>query len=284
MPHCDSCAFCITLASRGWQRASKKALKNGHAEHIHAHCDCEYAVRFGRESSVKGYDPDEYWQRYQAAGGDINAMRRENYAANREKINAQKRAAWAARKYSTNEDNIAKIKTTMAKQALALPESSQKVLQAYTGFTATRVNFAIRNGNITPRVQETIHALDNALAPGVMPQAVTLYRNTALSFLGFNLPKNPTEHELQTIVRRQQSFPIFLSTSFKDLRLPGRDTVIQLHIPKGYNGCQFLQPVALPKFKDQDEVLFARKMVYRVLDARVKDGRYFLEIEVLPND
>lgn len=98
VPHGDSCAFCITLASRGWQRASKKALKNGHAEHIHAHCDCEYAVRFGRESSVKGYDPDEYWQRYQAAGGDINAMRRENYAANRDKINAQKRAAWAARK------------------------------------------------------------------------------------------------------------------------------------------------------------------------------------------
>lgn len=95
VPHGDSCAFCITLASRGWQRASKKALKNGHAEHIHAHCDCEYAVRFGRESSVKGYDPDEYWQRYQAAGGDINAMRRESYAANREKINAQKRAAWA---------------------------------------------------------------------------------------------------------------------------------------------------------------------------------------------
>lgn len=258
VPHGDTCAFCTMLASRGWQRASKKALKNGHAEHIHAHCDCEYAVRFGRESSVKGYDPDEYLRRY--------------------------RAAWAARKYSTNEDNIAKIKTTMAKQVLALPESSQKVLQAYTGFTATRVNFAIRNGNITPRVQETIHALDNALAPGVMPQAVTLYRNTALSFLGLNLPKNPTEHELQTIVRRQQSFPIFLSTSFKDLRLPGRDTVIQLHIPKGYNGCQFLQPVALPKFKDQDEVLFARKMVYRVLDARVKDGRYFLEIEVLPND
>ena len=35
--------------------------------------------------------------RYNAAGGDINRMRRVNYAANKERINAQKRAAYAAR-------------------------------------------------------------------------------------------------------------------------------------------------------------------------------------------
>lgn len=56
-----------------------------------------------------------------------------------------------------------------------------------------------------------------------------------------------------------------------------------MHIPEGYKGCQFLQPVAFPQFKYQDEVLFARGMRYRVLDAIIKDNRYFLEIEVLPN-
>lgn len=64
VPHGDTCAFCIALASRGWQKMSRKALKNGHAEHIHANCDCQYAVRFDGKSNVAGYDPDEYLEMY----------------------------------------------------------------------------------------------------------------------------------------------------------------------------------------------------------------------------
>ena len=286
VPHGDACPFCRMLASNGWQRASKNLLKKGHAQHIHANCDCEFAVRFGREFDVSGYDPEEYYRQYRDAGSDVNAMRRIDYAANRERINAQKRAAYAARKGSTTGNDDAKIKAVkdaLTKQVLALPESSQSILSAYTGFTATRVNYAIRNGNITPPVRETIAALDNALANGTMPQDVTLYRNTALSFLDLGLPKKPTEQELQLVVDNYGSFPIFSSTSFEDLQLPGRDTVLQMHVPEGYKGCQFLQPVALPKFKYQDEVLFSRGMQYRVLNASIKDDRYFLEIEVLPN-
>lgn len=97
VPHGDTCPFCITLASNGWQKASSKVLKGGHAEHIHANCDCEFAIRFDHKTTVAGYDPDKYLAQYNAAGGDINKMRRVNYAANKERINAQKRAAYAAR-------------------------------------------------------------------------------------------------------------------------------------------------------------------------------------------
>lgn len=97
VPHGDTCAFCITLASRGWQRASKKALKGGHAEHIHAHCDCEYAIRFDSSTTVAGYDPDKYLEQYKEADGDINAMRRAHYAQHKDEINAQKRAAYQLR-------------------------------------------------------------------------------------------------------------------------------------------------------------------------------------------
>lgn len=98
VPQGDTCAFCLTLASRGWQKASQAAIKGGHAEHIHANCDCEYAIRFDGASTVAGYDPDKYLRQYRAADGDINKLRRVNYAANKERINAQKRAAYAARK------------------------------------------------------------------------------------------------------------------------------------------------------------------------------------------
>lgn len=98
VPHGDTCAFCITLASRGWQYMSKKALRNGHAEHIHAHCDCEYAVRFDGKSTVAGYDPDKYLEEYYDANGDINEMRRKRYAQNKDAINARKRELYASKK------------------------------------------------------------------------------------------------------------------------------------------------------------------------------------------
>ena len=103
VPQGETCAFCITLASRGWQRASKKALKDGHAEHIHANCDCTYSVRFDSTSSVDGYDPDKYRDMYYDAEGrkpkdKINTLRRELYAENREKILEQKADAYEKRK------------------------------------------------------------------------------------------------------------------------------------------------------------------------------------------
>lgn len=97
VPHGDTCPFCITLASNGWQKASSKVLKGGHAEHIHANCDCEFAIRFDHNTTVAGYDPEKYLKQYRDAGGDINKMRRIDYAARKDAINAQKRAAYALR-------------------------------------------------------------------------------------------------------------------------------------------------------------------------------------------
>lgn len=101
IPQGDTCAFCLTLASRGWQKASRKALKNGHAEHIHNNCDCTYAIRFNDDTDVEGYDPDKYYDWYKSEPGKpenkINAMRREMYAKNKDAINEQKRLAYARR-------------------------------------------------------------------------------------------------------------------------------------------------------------------------------------------
>ena len=81
IPAGETCAFCLTLASNGWQRASKQAIKKGHAEHIHSNCDCAYAVRFNSRTNVAGYDPDRYRSMYRHAEGrtpqdKINSMRR----------------------------------------------------------------------------------------------------------------------------------------------------------------------------------------------------------------
>ena len=117
IPSGDTCAFCITLGSRGWQDISEKALKNGHAEHIHSNCDCAYMVRHSEKVNIKGYDPDKYLKMYEEgadvpyenednshpAKGEtpstkqINGMRRKQYAENKEQINKQKREAYGER-------------------------------------------------------------------------------------------------------------------------------------------------------------------------------------------
>lgn len=84
IPSGDTCAFCLTLASRGWQEQSLWA-SDSHAEHIHGNCDCTYAVKFNKNAEYDWYDPDEYKKMYYGAEGStpqerINSMRREAYA------------------------------------------------------------------------------------------------------------------------------------------------------------------------------------------------------------
>ena len=102
IPMGDTCAFCLTLASRGWQYMSQRAMKNGHAQHIHANCDCEYCVRFDTTSTVEGYDPDALQEKYYSFEGTpdekINAWRREIREQNKDLVNEQKRIAYAAQK------------------------------------------------------------------------------------------------------------------------------------------------------------------------------------------
>lgn len=103
IPSGDTCAFCIALASRGWQTISKESLKKGHAEHIHSNCDCTYMVRHNSSFDVPGYDPNKYLEMYQDADGNtpeerINAMRRDFYQKNRIDILEQKKSAYEKRK------------------------------------------------------------------------------------------------------------------------------------------------------------------------------------------
>lgn len=115
IPSGDTCAFCLALAANGWQWQTRQGAAS-HAEHIHSNCDCTYAVRFGNEGGIEGYDPDEITAQISAdlkaqgmnADPDdyyhgafnsdvINAIRRQNYAENKEEINAQKRSTYEKR-------------------------------------------------------------------------------------------------------------------------------------------------------------------------------------------
>lgn len=81
VPHGDTCAFCLTLASNGWQKASDDTVKGKHADHIHNNCNCEFAISFNGQGEVEGYDWEKYRRIYDGLSGDssdnkINNLRK----------------------------------------------------------------------------------------------------------------------------------------------------------------------------------------------------------------
>lgn len=71
IPNGDTCAFCIALAANGWQFASRRMLRGGHAQHVHANCDCTHAVTWDPfADNYASYDQDKYERLYY--GADLN--------------------------------------------------------------------------------------------------------------------------------------------------------------------------------------------------------------------
>ena len=98
IPNGDTCPFCLILASQGWVNASKKVLKGNHCEHIHANCDCTFAIRFDGSTNVEGYDPEKYLSIYREHNGDLNAIRRLQYPSIADARNAKRRELYSQRK------------------------------------------------------------------------------------------------------------------------------------------------------------------------------------------
>lgn len=85
IPSGDACSFCTMIASNGWQRATRQTVSGDHAEHIHANCQCEFAIRFSKDLDVAGYEPEKLREEWDNAEGTtqqekLNSMRRQQYA------------------------------------------------------------------------------------------------------------------------------------------------------------------------------------------------------------
>lgn len=81
VPQGTACAYCLMLASRGWEPVKGA----NHAEHIHENCRCMYCVRFNKRGTVEGYDPAKLTEKWDSLDGNdstakINTWRREIYA------------------------------------------------------------------------------------------------------------------------------------------------------------------------------------------------------------
>lgn len=166
IPSGDTCAFCITLASRGWQDASRAVLKGNHAEHIHANCDCTFAISFdskGRRMYDSIYDPDRYKDMYDNAEGStasdrVNSLRRQMYQQRKDYINAQKRDAYQARILKEVKKNInGHLSTEMYRRKIG--DRGREVIDKPTYSKLTKK--FVRTGGVIIRGEEAKRHLDS---------------------------------------------------------------------------------------------------------------------------
>ena len=282
VPHGDTCPFCIMLASNGWQKASAKLLKGGHASHIHANCDCEFAVRFDGSTSVAGYDPEKYLRQYRAAGSDVNAMRHIDYAAHRERINAQKRAAYAARKAMPQIPNFNPLPES--KVVDILQKESQPWIESLSD--AERIAFEKYTFNPGDNKPDRFFERLNRMLRGDSPEdeKLRMYAERISSAL----KRSPLQHDVlcyRTVDFNPFNgakvgsiiFPRhFYSTSVIESGALKKDFKITICAHAG-SCAGYLEAISL--YKDQKELLFDKDTLYRVLS--VRDSQAVLEV-ILP--
>ena len=134
VPTGDTCSFCLLLASKGWVNQTDWGSKN-HKDHIHANCDCTYAVRFDNKSSVEGYDPDKYKEIYENAEGEtrnekFKSLSRAYRERNKERINFQKREAYADDKINKALQSIKSEDVTAEYLKKATPKRGSIITQS----------------------------------------------------------------------------------------------------------------------------------------------------------
>ena len=274
VPHGDTCPFCITLASNGWQNASDKVLKGGHAQHIHANCDCEFAIRFDHRTTVAGYDPEKYLAQYNAAGGDINAMRRIDYAARKDAINAQKRAAYAVK------NALPKIQSFNPLPENQVVDVLRKEAQPWIDKLSAAEQDAIQKYTYNPGDQRPNRFFEriNRMLRGDSEEDAHL--RMYADRISDALKRSPLEHDV--LCYRAMEFNPFDGMQVGDIVCPGqfystsvvksgslkKDFRITICARSG-SLAGYVEP--LSKFKEQRELLFDKDTLYRVLLSKEKE-------------
>ena len=253
VPHGDACPFCRMLASNGWQKASKNLLKKGHAQHIHANCDCEFAVRFSREFDVAGYDPEAYLRQYRAAGSDINSWRRIDYAARKDAINAQKRAAYAVRNETEaaalaknpknweallNRQSESYFKKLGDSQMTLLSDEEKRALRDWSGGYYGDINGFMRYGrNVSKETRRMAETISEALDKTTLPDDLIVKREVSENAIDTLLQTVPNWREnLGETVGKTITDKGFFSTSPLESGGLSDDVKFLVKCPAGIHG------------------------------------------------
>lgn len=247
IPSGDTCAFCITLASRGWQKASKKVLKGDHCDHIHAHCDCQFMVRFDSNTEVAGYDPEEYKKMYDEAKGS----------------NSKERINFIRRNIESNKRNTIKYPNG---DIIKLTNEEHRAINKYISSSSYIINEKLRNGTKLNEYQELlIKNLDSAL------KKLPNYQGSTTRSLDIH-PSNLNIFLEKFEINKKVKFKEYISTTCGDIYNPNGN--VQIMIVNSKSG-KDLTPINQAEL----EILFERDSEFNVVYKEVVGGKAYIVLE-----
>lgn|GEM_PF-3006524 len=154
----DTCEFCVMLASRGFVYATKKSA--GELGQYHSNCRCLIAPGWGDPPRVEGYDPEKYFEQFNAA-----------------------QKAIGLRKFDETEaEYTSRIMAEMRRQKKDGSEQSwmnrltaqqRKDIELYTGEQYRQINRHLRSGGGLDGVARSI---SNALSKYHLEEDITVFR------------------------------------------------------------------------------------------------------------
>ncbi len=178
------------------------------------------------------------------------------------------------------------IKINLKKQLETLTKEEKRILEEYSGFLAQVLNRAIQlNKPLSAELQRKKKVLEVALAKGVIPEEMIVIRKTNLEFMNikddiFKKGKY-TPLDVKKLEGKKITCASFMSTSLIDFPYAGRNVVLQLHVPKGYQGALYIKELAYSKYKYQEEILFHTGVQYQIFSISLKNGIYYMEAKII---
>lgn len=167
------------------------------------------------------------------------------------------------------------VKRHMTNELAKLNADDKKILREYSGNLAFHLNRRLAVGNLNDYYSEKVRRLDEALAKCIITDDMIVTRQILSSDIGINR-ENMVLYQNKEIPNKN-----FLSTSIEPIDYKGRDVIINIKVRKGYRGAAYIKSIVSPRHRKQEEVLFKRGTVYRITSMELKDGKIYLEAEMM---
>lgn len=167
------------------------------------------------------------------------------------------------------------VKRNMTNELAKLNADDKKILREYSGNLAYQLNRRLVTGNLNDYYTDKARRLSEALEKCVITDDMVVIRQIASSDIGIS-KENMWLYQNKGIPNKN-----FLSTSMEPFAYKGRDVIINIKVRKGYRGAAYIKSFVSPRHRIQEEVLFKRGTVYRIISAVFKDGKIYLEAEMV---
>ncbi|MEV0617576.1 phage minor capsid protein [Nonomuraea sp. NPDC050404] len=188
-------------------------------------------------------------------------------------------------RHRTNDEGEQWIRDKMP----AIPRSEwapdeRRAIWEYTGDTHQPMNAALRGpaGSGSSSTRKLINDLDKAMARQSVPEPVIVHRGVDDRFTKANGVDITSPEEMEGMVGRVLRDKSYMSTSVgRQAAFSSNPIALAVRVPAGHNA---LNVDGLTQYPGEREMLLRRDTTYVVHSVYRVNGKWFVEIEVVPDD